>query len=281
MKSFWLICLIGGVLAFVAASLFFALFGSKSARIFYRLLGLGLVVLGLYLGKANHWSLTEPPPYEIAVYGKWPGHDARRTSSVTASLASQFHHLPGVTQVVSEAHSDGSYRCTIAFDPEWNPEYAKQEVENGIMASGALVPSDLQAPIRGNPTPVRDSDEIGLAIIGKGRDGDESALWELSRAVAKRLVEEHALSVLDPLDDQIPSGAAPPVLVVRVERWQAVRITGFPPADTRVRNAAARCLELAEMERAKRPDAEDFETEILGTSQGIVPPLRDGFGLRY
>jgi len=282
MKSFWLICLIGGVLAFVAASLFFALFGNRGARIFYRLLGLGLVVLGLYLGKANQWSLTEPPPYEIVVSGTWPGdHDARQTSAALTALASEFDRIAGVMQVVSETRPEGSYRCSVAFHRKFNLEGAKRSVDAAMNVAKLYIPSDLRPLRRGNPTPVRESDQVSLAIIRKSMNGDESPLWELARAVAKRLVEEHALFALDPLDDQIPSGGAPPVLVVRVERWPAVRITGSRPADTWMRNASARCLELAEMERVKRPDAEDFETEILGTGQDMVPPLRDWAGHRY
>jgi hypothetical protein len=278
MNFFWLICIMGGIFAMAAAwrnwGWFFfhrfartlaKVFGRTAARVVYAALGAFLLVTGLYLGWTDRWALTEPFGCKIVVKGSFPGRDARWiAAALAAPVDAQCNQIPTAKFVLSESRGDGSYRTSVVFLPKENPEAAKIQVANAAAVAFPLLPRAAQLNIN-IETPPRSGGRVAIAVVGKTDDASETALRDFARAVQQRLVNEHALADPIPLDEQLPPHGGAPSLIVFVNRRPAVRIIGFSPSGKFVPWAAARCVALAEAERKKRPDREDFEIINLGT----------------
>lgn len=279
MNSLWPFCFVSGFLAVVAGSwswdwLFasrqsrgiIAILGKKGARIGLGVLGVLLVGLGIYLGNSNHWALTERVGPEVIVEGTLPGENAKVVSeAIAVPLDTHFDQLPGVRLIVSESRSDGGFRDSLLFDPRMNPLEAKQWVENDINASAIYLPkSTTQGFTDELATPKGRSGRVSIAIVAKTDEVNAAALEDFAHAVQMSLAAEQAMADPLPLDNQLPDRAGIAKLVIHVNRNPAMRIAGSPPLGKSLSWARARCLILAELERKKRPDGQNFEVVNLG-----------------
>ena len=123
--------------------------------------------------------------------------------------------------------------------------------------------STVTASVESDSPEKPDGQAVEIVVVRKSDEADEAALQEFARVMLKELVGRNAILNPAPLRDQIATAGTIPVLIIRVNRHPAVRITGAPPSGKSAYKAVMRCAEIAESERRKRQDAGSFEIITL------------------
>ena len=85
------------------------------------------------------------------------------TSSVTAPLEKQFGQMPGLNQMLSTS-SGGASVITLQFSLDISLDVAEQEVQAGINAAQALLPTDLPTPPVYNKVNPADTPILTIAV---------------------------------------------------------------------------------------------------------------------
>lgn len=221
MDWFWLICLLGGILAITAAARnwdwFFAhpkvrffvnLFGRSGARIIYAVLGGFLLVPSLVnvLLDARQALFGEEPPV-VLIKTSYPGENVLVVfDTVALPIEQRVNGVEKMLHMTTQCTEGGACTMRVTFQVGIEPQLALVLVQNRVALAGPMLPQEVRngdVMVQLEAPEIRPSKVVSIALALRDAEGDEAVLREFAKSVLRRLTDEGAIIVPEPIGDNI------------------------------------------------------------------------------